>query len=559
MQNRIPLGFVLLAGLVSACASGSSETTVVPTTPPPTLERLIEEGDIVWLDDPLLYVLGKNGLSMVALGNPDAPRLIGRIAVSGTPAEIYLHAGHILALTTTGTTGTSSTGSSRLSVVDVRRPEAPQLLVGLTLEGLVTNSRLVGDVLYTASDSGAVIQSVNVADPAHPRLVDRLSLPLGAYGSHVLVTPTVFYIATESWSGSSTLGECAMSSYDRDGCTTVFAVDIGSPAGLLRLGASYSMTGLLKDRWCLDFSDGVLRVLVARAGWWTGQGSINATLRTFNAGTADTMEPLGWLSITDQQIEKVMSVRFDGPRAYVVTYRQTDPLFTIDLTDPAAPRLGGHLQSPGWLDFIIPRGDRVLGIGRDQDATGWRLQASLYDTSLLGAPRLMQRIFFGNSFSALPDQADNLAKVVRVLDALGVMLVPYNDKSVGYGTGTDGHLQVISWANDTLGVLGEIQSTQPLLRAVPLPPVHVAAVTESAVGVFRIIPDLVLTGQVDLNQRIEVGSPMDGGSDGRPPDGSTVGNTKDGGSEGRPPDGGSVSHPLDGGALDSSIDGGSHD
>jgi hypothetical protein len=481
------------------------------------LDRLIEEGDIVWLDDPTLYVLNKtNGLSVIGLGNPSAPLLIGRVGLQGTPVELYLHKGYILALNS-NVYNSSTNSASRLTIIDVRRPEAPALVSYIGLSGQTTNSRLVGDVLYTASDSGGVIESVNVADPRSSQLVDRLSLPLGSTGSHVLATENTIYVATESYNTSSAMGECAESYRDNEGCTTILAVDISSPSGALRLGASYAMAGLLKDRWGLDAYDGVLRVLVGRGSWWTSTGAMIAELRTFRSGSAAELDPMASVSLAGARPEKVMAVRFDGPRAYLVTFRQADPLFTIDISDPANPRIAGYLQSPGWLDFIIPGGDRLLGIGRDQDTqTGtWRLQASLYDVSTLGSPRLMKRIPFGDGYSALPDQSDNLAKVVRVVDELGLLLVPYNGTSVGYSQDTTGgHLEVISFANDTLATYGQIASSDAIVRAVPLPPNHVAAVTEPAVGIIQLTPELTVTGVVDLNGPVSgtPGPSADGGT-----------------------------------------------
>jgi hypothetical protein len=515
MTKHLLAGIVILGTLGFACSSSDTSAGAAnPSTPPPTLDRLIEEGDIVWLDDPALYVLNKTrGLSIVGLGNPSSPVLIGRVAITGTPVELYFHHGYILALHS-GLTSTSSTTSSRLSIVDVRRPEAPALLGYIGRYGTVTSSRLVGDVLYVASDSGGTIASVNVADPGSPRLMDRLSLPLGSYGSHVLATETVFYVASESYQGTG-MGECASSYKDSDGCTTIFAVDISSPVGALRLGASYAMAGLLKDRWGLDAFDGVLRVLVARDGWWTTTGTISAILRTFRSSSADQLDPLASLSLKTEAVEKVMAVRFDGPRAYVVTFRQTDPLFTIDLSNPANPRVAGHLQTPGWLDFIIPRGNRLLGIGREQDTQlgGWRLQASLYDVTTLGAPTLAARISFADRYSTLPDQSDNLGKVVRVMDDLDVVLVPYNGTSVGYSTtGAGGQVEILSFAGDILSTQGRIASTQTIVRAVPLPPVYFAAVTESAVGVIQISPEPAVVGVVDLNQAVLSAVTTDGGS-----------------------------------------------
>jgi hypothetical protein len=518
MKTGSALIVAMLAAIASGCGEGQSSSesqggssgTNTMGPPPQTLDRLIEEGDIVWLEDSHLYILNQTrGLSIVGLAIPSAPVVEGQLDLGGAkPIELYLHNGSIAALTSNPLTSSGS----RLAVIDVRTPSQPRLAGTLALQGEVSTSRLLGDILYTASDNGRVIQSVGLADASGPRLVDSLSLPLGTQGSHVHATPTTFYVATESYQGSNGMGECATSGYDNEGCTIIMAVDISAPTGALRLGSSYAMTGLLQDRWGIDAYDGVLRVLVGRSGWWAGQGNVNAALRTFKSQNAYQLDPLAWLPIQYVRSEKVMAVRFDGPRAYLVTFRQTDPLFAIDISDPSQPFVTGRLESPGWLDFIIPRGNRLLGIGRDRDQGSgvWHLQASLYDVSALAKPQLLSRVLFGGNYTTLPDQADNYAKVVRVVDQLGVLLVPHNETSVGYSSSTNGRLEVLSFANDALQTLGQVNSQEPIVRALPLPPSHVAAVTESAVGVIQIAPQLAVAGAVSLGP--PVGPARDAGT-----------------------------------------------
>jgi hypothetical protein len=526
MKRNSVLVLAALALMAFGCSgsgdssSGTGTPGTDPGTPPATLDRLIEEGDIVWYEDSLLTILNKTrGLSIVSLANPAAPVLESQFNLGGaTPVELYLHNGFIAALTSDLATGSKS----RLTVIDVRTPKQPKQTGTVVLEGAVSTSRMLGDVLYTASEKGRFIQSVSLLDPTSPRLVDTLTLPLGTQGSHVHATPTTFYVATEMYRDGGSMGECATSSYDSEGCTVIMAVDISSPIGALRLGSSYSLTGLLQDRWGIDASDGILRVLVGRQGWWSANsnGTVNATLRTFKSANAYQLEPLAWLPIQAPRTERVMAVRFDGPRAYVVTFQQKDPLFTIDLSDPSKPFIAGHLESPGWLDFIIPRGDHLLGVGRDQEASGgvWRLQASLYDVRALNKPKLLKRTLFGGNYTTLPDQADNYAKVVRVVDQLGVLLIPHNETSVGYGASAAGRLEVLSFALDTLVSLGQVSSQEPILRAVPLPPSHVATVTESSVGIIQITPELALTASVSLKPTVsqvpDAGIPDTGSRDG---------------------------------------------
>ena len=75
--------------------------------------------------------------------------------------------------------------------------------------------------------------------------------------------------------------------------------------------------------------------------------------------------------------ESVYGVRFDGDIAYVVTYRQMDPLFTIDLSDPTNPTVLGALKIPGFSTYLHKWDDnKLIGIGYDDD---WQVKISTFD------------------------------------------------------------------------------------------------------------------------------------------------------------------------------------
>ena len=77
------------------------------------------------------------------------------------------------------------------------------------------------------------------------------------------------------------------------------------------------------------------------------------------------MKPLGRMEMQIPTREGLRGVRFDGDRAYAITYLRTDPLYTIDLSNPRAPRQRGELHIPGFIFHLEPHGDRVLGLGVD--------------------------------------------------------------------------------------------------------------------------------------------------------------------------------------------------
>jgi uncharacterized secreted protein with C-terminal beta-propeller domain len=93
--------------------------------------------------------------------------------------------------------------------------------------------------------------------------------------------------------------------------------------------------------------------------------------------------------------EQIQSVRFMGDIGYVVTFRQIDPLYTIDLRDPSNPRVLGELKIPGFSSYLHPIGDGLLlGIGRDADLSGRTtgMQVTVFDVADLANPTELQRV-----------------------------------------------------------------------------------------------------------------------------------------------------------------------
>lgn len=87
--------------------------------------------------------------------------------------------------------------------------------------------------------------------------------------------------------------------------------------------------------------------------------------------------------------EQIYAVRFAGPVGYVVTYRQVDPLYTLDLSDPAQPRVAGVLRLRGYSSYLDPiDATHLIGVGQEVNAYGETLgtQVSLFDVSDLAAP-----------------------------------------------------------------------------------------------------------------------------------------------------------------------------
>ena len=101
--------------------------------------------------------------------------------------------------------------------------------------------------------------------------------------------------------------------------------------------------------------------------------------------------------------ERVFAVRFIGDTGYVVTFRQVDPLYTLDLSQPARPRVLGELKIRGYSSYLHPVGpDLLLGVGQDATDEGMvqGTQVSLFDVSNLAAPRRVARRALGTGASS---------------------------------------------------------------------------------------------------------------------------------------------------------------
>lgn len=173
--------------------------------------------------------------------------------------------------------------------------------------------------------------------------------------------------------------------------TDIFRFTTTNRAAPVFAGAG-SVPGFLLNQYALSEWDGHLRVAttsdpsVDDAGSTGGGASAVRILAPRGDQLVETgvVEGLG-------RGEQIYSVRFVGSRGYVVTFRQTDPLYSLDLSDPAAPRVTGELKITGYSSHLQPAGDgRLIGIGQEADATGQvsGTQVSLFDISAAAPQRL---------------------------------------------------------------------------------------------------------------------------------------------------------------------------
>jgi hypothetical protein len=169
--------------------------------------------------------------------------------------------------------------------------------------------------------------------------------------------------------------------------TEIYQFDI-SGTGKPKHVASGGVPGSLLNQYSLSEHDGNLRVATTASGNEESHSMVSVLTRRGKAlAQVGRVDGLG-------KGERIYAVRFLGATAYVVTFRQTDPLYTVDLTNPAKPRVTGELKITGYSSYLHPVGDgRLLGVGQEATTGGMTTgtQVSLFDTSdRRGAERIAQ-------------------------------------------------------------------------------------------------------------------------------------------------------------------------
>lgn len=148
--------------------------------------------------------------------------------------------------------------------------------------------------------------------------------------------------------------------------------------GKLSGSAQGKVKGYLNDSFSIDEYDNTLR-LVTTVTHNVGSSSQSNSVYVLDADlkTIGKIEDLA-------KNEQVYSARFLGDTGYFVTYEQTDPLFSVDFSDPENPKILGKLKIPGFSEYLHFYSDNLLlGIGMDTDENGITngVKISMFDIS----------------------------------------------------------------------------------------------------------------------------------------------------------------------------------
>ena len=369
-------------------------------------EAGVDEGDVVKTDGSYLYILKSSGSVRIVDIRETKMKEVAEIQpekLNESIEDLYLD-GDRLMLVTTGYESSMEEAESdmytvnryqytALTVYDITEREHPEMTGRITQEGDYLQSRKNGNYVYLLTqyspslgdsfEDSSVMPLVNEQKLAisDVYLPDQTSQPdyLVASGiniqdpENVISSKAIVSGAADFYMSSDNLFIC--NNNWNDGKSSTEILRFACEDGEITAGAMCELPGFLNDTFSLDEYQGYLRVLLTEDS--------NGESNSLYILDADMQVTGAIRDLADG--ETIRSARFMGTMAYFVTFRQTDPLFCADLSDPDNPQILSELKLTGFSSYLHPYGDHLLlGVGYEaEEETGSQtgVKLSMFDIS----------------------------------------------------------------------------------------------------------------------------------------------------------------------------------
>ncbi len=415
-------------------------------------EQGVDESDVMKNDANYVYALSDGKLRIAKVRPADEMEEVGALELDGYPDNLYLRGDQLVALSMRGTwcsypwvdfvglaaedrASNDWQNETIVSLIDASDRSAPSVVKTYRLEGSLVSSRMIEGQLYLVL---TVLPDLPpVADIPDTPLEDMLPQCLVEYGSEapsvpVLLTDWRDFYRPEDPDGYGIVTVVTIDTTDPD--AELESVAVTADAGLIYASkealyitdtewgyargeteqtiihkfafaggvAQYAASGKVAGRPLNQFSlgeyDGYLRIATTEGRLWSAN---NVSNNVFVLGEGETsLDVVGELRGIAKG-EQIYSARFLGTRGFLVTFVNIDPLFTLDLSDPTAPKVVGELKVPGYSDYIhILDDNHLLTIGKDAEDVGdfaWYqgVQLSVFDITDFANPKLLHKRIIG--------------------------------------------------------------------------------------------------------------------------------------------------------------------
>ena len=352
-------------------------------------EAGVDEGDVVKTDGKYLYILKSDSSVKIVDIQSSEMKLVSTVTLdqlNESIEEIYLEDDQLI-LVTSGYHSSMEEQESdvyavdrytyaAVSVYDISDREHPQQTERMTQEGTYRQSRKNGNYFYLLTQySPSIGESVDDSDVIplvneEKVTVNNIYLPSDLNQPDYLVvsgtdlsdlqnpvsTKAIVSGASDFYMSTDSLYICCQNWEHGKSSTQILKFSCAD--GEITASNMAELPGYLNDTFSLDEYDGYLRVLTTEDG--NGESN-NLFVLDKDMNTISTIRDIA-------SGETIRSARFVGDMGYFVTFRQTDPLFCVDLSDPENPEILSELKISGFSSYLHMYGEnRLLGIGYEAD------------------------------------------------------------------------------------------------------------------------------------------------------------------------------------------------
>lgn len=457
----------------------------------------VDESDIVKTDGEYVYVVQNQKLMVTDVRNPKSLKQVASIGFGAEyyPSELFLYKDQLIVLGDYHTPFDYSeenakkmmpiSGMTKAKIYDVSNPSKPDLIREIGTEGYRVGARLTDGVMHFITsvhpnfwimeeqpdvELRPHVYDSEKGEQPEPMPYDSISiLPHTSEGSYSIITSVDLNnlesasVETKGYLGGSQ--QLYMSKDNLYLTANVFKdrkeggdenrIMIWNPGGNdteifkfsldgtnVNYQASAIVPGYLLNQFSMDEYDGHFRLVTTEGNMWDDKNPSKNHLFVLDSN----LKQVG--SVTDlAKGERIYSARFMGDKAYMVTFRETDPLFVIDVANPSKPKVLGELKIPGFSNYLHPLDENhLIGFGYDTEAIKEKgsseprivtkgMKISLFDVSDFHNPKEKDTEIVGGIGTYSPIQHDHKALFQhRDLNLYGFPVAIYEEiENLTYG------------------------------------------------------------------------------------------------------------------------------
>ncbi len=420
-------------------------------------ETVIEEADIwAWEGDILYFYNQYRGLQVLDFAQPNEPVSLASHRYPARGENLYAFGkGEVLLIGSAPYHSASETLALRFLDFD---GSAIELRDEVKIEGgRYMDSRRYGDYLYLLTREWRTVLNAEDREIQAPTIHLTTIALSGASGEERVVDRQSF--AGEGWLDAVLTAQAdgiLLSLNKRNESVRNWRTRWHSEVSVLKPGedgvpellGTAVLRGVVRDKFKMNFSDGILTTLSQRTDRTTGRFERTTFMENFALEDGD-FRKVGELSLAPG--ETLFATRFRQNIVYVVTFLFVDPLFAIDNSDPSEPKVAGELKVPGWSNYIEWVDDRLFAVGVEDR----NLTVSMFDVADPANMSLLDRVALGeDSWARSEAQYDDQA--ISFFPEAGLCMLPFTTWSWERDERVQA-MQLIEWDDTTLTLQGRIR------------------------------------------------------------------------------------------------------